>query len=193
MYCLALHQLRILQPSCKHYECCFVATFAMFTSAISLSIFASTGHAMLELRNCQLRITYRHLAGNTPPAGFTSNPTPNAQAGSVRYNWPNAQGVWFAGTTEQGKQQCRVRACPEEALKPMPYSKLSLLASLKSHHHPHRSAPHTITLLDGQSESCGKGGVVCTQVLCCAMLCLSAISDLLPLEMCPPIAQFSQL
>ncbi len=46
VYCLARHQLRVLQPSCKHVEYYFVVIFTMLTSAFSLSIFASTGHAI---------------------------------------------------------------------------------------------------------------------------------------------------
>ena len=82
MYCLALHQLRILQPSCKHYECCFVATFAMFTSAISLSIFASTGHAMLELRNCQLPIAHHLQAPSRKHTPSRLHLKPNAKCTS---------------------------------------------------------------------------------------------------------------
>ncbi len=64
---------------------------------------------------------------------------------------------------------------------------LSHLASLRFHHHLHRSAPHTITLLDGQPKSSGKDGVVRVQVLCCAMLCLIAISNLLSPERVLPL------
>jgi len=54
---------------------------------------ASTGHAIAGAAQLSIAHHLKALATNTPAAGFSSYTAPNAQAGSIRYNWPNAQSV----------------------------------------------------------------------------------------------------